>query len=185
MGLLDGYFDPDQFQASGGLLGRLLSLPQMQGLYQPDADRDQAPSAPLLPPLKPIPWPNLQSYGQPRSDLQTAAPDLHSQYQALRPLLGDRNAMLATVNPDIGRTLIAQALANQRPDIAGDVSSGNNAEEQGAGSFGAYGNKPVTPGIVGTPMMTLAQAGPRLGRNADAVADASGDPAADSYARHS
>ena len=40
MGLLDGYFDPKQFQARDGLLGRLLSLPQMQGLYQPDADFD-------------------------------------------------------------------------------------------------------------------------------------------------
>ena len=40
MSLFEGYFDPEQFQAGGGLLGRLLSLPQMQGLYQPGADFD-------------------------------------------------------------------------------------------------------------------------------------------------
>ncbi|MFH1343607.1 MAG: hypothetical protein ABIL01_20740 [Pseudomonadota bacterium] len=39
MGLLDGYFDPEEFQASG-LLGRLLSLPQMLGLYQSGMDFD-------------------------------------------------------------------------------------------------------------------------------------------------
>lgn len=45
MGLFDEYFDPEQFQASGGLLGRLLSLPQMQGLYRPNVDDlDPAPS---------------------------------------------------------------------------------------------------------------------------------------------
>lgn len=32
MGLLDGYPDPERFQAGGGLLGRLLLLPQMQGV---------------------------------------------------------------------------------------------------------------------------------------------------------
>jgi hypothetical protein len=44
MGLFDGYFDPEQFQASGGLLGRLLSLQQQQGQYQPGGDFDQAPA---------------------------------------------------------------------------------------------------------------------------------------------
>jgi hypothetical protein len=38
MGLFDRYFDPEQFRASGGLLGRLLSLPQMQGLHQRNVD---------------------------------------------------------------------------------------------------------------------------------------------------
>jgi len=37
MGLFDGYFDPQQFGEGGGLLGRLLALQPMQGLYQPDA----------------------------------------------------------------------------------------------------------------------------------------------------
>jgi hypothetical protein len=35
MSLFDGYFDPDQFEAAGGLLGRLMSLQQQQGQYQP------------------------------------------------------------------------------------------------------------------------------------------------------
>jgi hypothetical protein len=100
MGLLDGYLDPEQFQASGGLLGRLLSLPEMQGLYQPSPDDlDQAPSVPQMPPLRPMPWPTLLGYGQSLSNSQTAASNLTSQYQALRPVLGDHNAMLATVNP--------------------------------------------------------------------------------------
>lgn len=34
MGLFDDYFDPQQFEG-GGLLGRLLSLQQQQGQYQP------------------------------------------------------------------------------------------------------------------------------------------------------
>ena len=42
-----------------------------------------------------------------------APQDMHSQYQALRPLLGDPGAMLATVHPEAGRTLVAQALAGQ------------------------------------------------------------------------
>jgi len=112
MGLFDGYVDPEQFRDSGGLLGRLLSL-QQQGQYQPSAGFDQAPSVPQTPALQPTPWPNLPGYGSSSSE-PTAAPNLTSQYQALRPVLGDHNAMLATVNPEIGKTLIAQALANQQ-----------------------------------------------------------------------
>jgi len=52
--------------------------------------------------------------GQPPSAPQTPGQDPHSQYQALRPMLGDRNAMLATVHPEIRQTLIAQALAGQQ-----------------------------------------------------------------------
>jgi hypothetical protein len=35
MGLFDDYFDPQQFGDGGGLFGRLLSLQQQQGQYQP------------------------------------------------------------------------------------------------------------------------------------------------------
>ena len=35
MGLFDGYLDPQQFQDSGGLLGRLLFLQQQQGQDRP------------------------------------------------------------------------------------------------------------------------------------------------------
>jgi hypothetical protein len=55
MGLFDGYFDPERFHDSGGLLGRLLSLQQLQGLFHsgeafdPQASADgQAPSMPQL-----------------------------------------------------------------------------------------------------------------------------------------
>jgi hypothetical protein len=144
MGLLDGYFDPEQFRASGGLLGRLLSLPEMQGLYRPDADLAQAPSAPQMPPLQPMLRPYLPSYGQPPSDGQTPAPDLHSQYQALRPILGDRNAMFATVNPDVGKTLIAQALANQQPGDTGNVVS-----------VGYRGGIPIPTGPVAPPPIPM------------------------------
>jgi hypothetical protein len=48
MGLFDGYFDPDQFQDSGGLLGRLLSLQSMQGQHQPSDGFDSKVSATAL-----------------------------------------------------------------------------------------------------------------------------------------
>ncbi len=35
MGLFDGYFDPEQFGESGGLLGRLLALQPQRGIYNP------------------------------------------------------------------------------------------------------------------------------------------------------
>jgi hypothetical protein len=114
MGLLDGYFDPQQFGEGGGLLGRLLALQQSQGLYQPDAKLDQALSASPVPLPQPMSWPTLPGYGPTSSSSQAAAPNPALQYQALLPILGDRNAMLATIHPDIGRTLIAQALANQQ-----------------------------------------------------------------------
>ena len=49
MGLFDGYFDPQQFEASGGLLGRLMSLQRQQDGYDPDAGLDPPLRAP--PPL--------------------------------------------------------------------------------------------------------------------------------------
>jgi hypothetical protein len=123
MGLFDGYFDPQQFGESGGLLGRLLALLQHQAQYQPKAGFDETALAPHTPVLQPMRWPNLPGYG-PSSGEQAAAPNLISQYQALRRILGDHNAMIATVNPDIGKALIAQALASQqRPDNTGDVGS--------------------------------------------------------------
>ena len=57
------------------------------------------------------------------SSSQAAAPNPGLQYQALRPILGDRNAMFATIDPDIGRTLIAHALANQQPGNTKNVVS--------------------------------------------------------------
>jgi hypothetical protein len=48
--------------------------------------------------------------------------DLNSQYQALRPILGDHNALLAIVHPEFGKTktLMTQALAGRiKPGHAG------------------------------------------------------------------
>jgi hypothetical protein len=130
MGLFDGYFDPQQFGNGGGLLGRLLALQQSQGLYQPGANLDQLPSAPPVPQLQsqPTSWPILPSHGPTSSSSQTAAPNPALQYHALRPILGDRNAMLATVHPDIGKTLIAQALANQQPGNTENVVSASDKQ---------------------------------------------------------
>jgi hypothetical protein len=210
MGLFDSYFDPDQFQGSGGLLGRLLSLQPLQDQYQPGAGFDlqsaasgrtaSAPQTPLSSPIAsstspsagqtPLapPTPDLGqtqnvaigNYQMPqfgRADGSQAAPlppdlgdrltagfqswahtpvgnpfaalangvtalgsgqrtdpagiaqqnlqpaaadpanasqDLNTRYQALRPVLGDRNAMLAIVHPELGQSLMAQALAGQR-----------------------------------------------------------------------
>jgi hypothetical protein len=122
MGLLDGYYDPQQFADSGGLLGRLLSLQPQLGQNQPGAGFDQPASAPQITAPAPLSWPISPDSGQTSSASQTSASDLHSQYQTLRPILGDYNAMLATVHPEAGKTLIAQALANQQRDnTAGNV----------------------------------------------------------------
>jgi hypothetical protein len=203
MGLLDSYFDPEQFEAGGGLIGRLLSLQQMQGQYLPSdgsnpqlsANNGQTAAAPMSAPF-PMPRPTspgngpaiepqTPDYGQTqnipigdyqmpqfgRADVSRAAQplpdfgdrlragfeswadtpvgnpiaavangiaglvsgqrtdptglaqqiphmrdpygntprDLHSRYQALRPILGDQDAMLAVVHPAVGRTLTTQA----------------------------------------------------------------------------
>jgi hypothetical protein len=62
--------------------------------------------------------------------------NLNLQYQALRPILGDHNAMLAIVHPEVGKGLIAQALAGQ-------AKSGNTADADPAGIGQAgLGNEP-------------------------------------------
>ena len=71
MGLLDGYFDPEQFQASGGLLGRLRSLQGYDGQYGSVADPNSPnatanaqppPWSQMLAPLG-MPAPNLPGNG--------------------------------------------------------------------------------------------------------------------------
>jgi hypothetical protein len=74
----DGYslvpVDYDPFAADGPIQQAQTQLASQPQTY---AGLDQSPSAP-----------------------QTPGQDPHSQYQALRPMLGDRNAMLATVYPE-------------------------------------------------------------------------------------
>jgi hypothetical protein len=89
---------------------------QLASQPQPDAGFAQPPSAPQTPGSAP-PLPSMvPNGGQPPSVPQPPGQDPHSQYQALRPMLGDRNAMLATVYPELRQALIAQALAaRQQP----------------------------------------------------------------------
>lgn len=69
MGLFDDYFDPDQFQDSGGLLGRLLSLrPDLDSSQSNDGVNSQSPfegasfaSQVLSPPVVPQISPNAAS----------------------------------------------------------------------------------------------------------------------------
>jgi hypothetical protein len=87
---------------------------QLESQPQPNAGFDQPPSAPQTPPSAPPLPPIVPNDGQAPSVPQPPGQDLHSQYRALRPMLGDRNAMLATVYPEVRQTLIAQALAGQQ-----------------------------------------------------------------------
>ena len=87
---------------------------QLASQPQPNAGSDQPPSAPQTPPSAPPLSPIGPNDGQAPSVPQPPGQDPHSQYQALRPVLGDRNAMLATVYPEVRQTLIAQALAGQQ-----------------------------------------------------------------------
>ena len=114
MGLFDGYVDPQSFADRGGLLGRLLSL--RPDLAQDEAGADQPAATLQAPALAPLSWPssafwpNAQVGGQTSTSLQPQpASDPHSQYEALRPALGDYHAMLATVHPEVSQSLIAQA----------------------------------------------------------------------------
>lgn len=111
MGLFDDCFNPRQFGEGGGLLGRLLALQQQQGQCPMGGSFDEATSASLTPVTQLMRRANPPGYGQPVFGSPTAAPNLTSQYQALRQVLGDHDAMMATINPDVGKTLIAQALA--------------------------------------------------------------------------
>jgi hypothetical protein len=110
MALFDDYLAPRQFGEGGGLLGRLLALQQQQNQYQPGAGFDTAPVPQMAPPT---PWSNLPG-DRASSGERSAAPNLNSQYRALRSVLGDHNAMLATVDPETRKALVAQSLAGQQ-----------------------------------------------------------------------
>jgi hypothetical protein len=78
MGLLDGYFDPQQFGEGGGLLGRLLALQQQQSQYQPAPPQTSAPQAPE----RGMAWPGLPHYDPAPFSLWNAAQNLPAQYTA-------------------------------------------------------------------------------------------------------
>jgi hypothetical protein len=87
---------------------------QLASQPQQNAGFDQPPSAPQTPGFVPPLPPTVPNGGQAPSVPQPPGQDPHSQYQALRPMLGDRNAMLATVYPEVRQTLIAQAPAGRQ-----------------------------------------------------------------------
>ena len=294
MGLFDSYFDPEQFQDSGGLVGRLLSLEQQQGAYQPgqgftsqsDGSRGATssnpiisaqPASPRIPmptprPMVPVSDPQTPQIGPPpingiddnqaspdigdrlsagfqnwahtpvgnpfaalangisglysgqRSDATGVAlsqapgaaqspeladrlsagfqswahtpvgnpfaaiangisgfgsgrrndpaavaqqifsapasaagnpsQDLHAQYQALRPILGDRNAMLAVIDPRAGQTMVAQALdGSNRSGAAGNTDSTNEDQPKSADRSSQTANvrRPGTAASPGIP----------------------------------
>ena len=79
------------------------------------------------------------------TDPAAGSQDLNARYQALRPVLGDRNAMLVIVHPEVGQSLMAQALARQpkagstgadaaggdRPGVAGQTNPAGNGPSPG------------------------------------------------------
>ena len=70
--------------------------------------------------------------------------DLNSQYQALRSVLGDHNAMLAIVHPEVGRELIAQALGRQTSSgDTGDTAPGNKASSTPGGQPPVLSKAPI------------------------------------------
>jgi hypothetical protein len=86
MGLFDGYFEPQQFADSGGLLGRLLSLrPDLAQNQRQDTGFDQLPSAPQAPAHTPLLWPTLPISGSMPFAPQLPAQDLHSQLGTITP----------------------------------------------------------------------------------------------------
>jgi hypothetical protein len=87
---------------------------QQESQPQTGAGFDQPPSTPQTPGSAPPLPPIVPNDGQGPSVPQPPGQYPHSQYQALRPMLGDRNTMLATVYPQVRQTPIAQALAGQQ-----------------------------------------------------------------------
>ena len=104
MGLFDGYLDPQQFQDSGGLLGRLLFLQQQQGQDRPGEGFDpqittvgQAPFVPWAPLAASIPRSTLPDNERMPSG-QMPTQNLQSQYEALPGRAGDfANGVFASV----------------------------------------------------------------------------------------
>src|SRR6478735_8497130 len=105
MALFDSYFDPQQFQDGGGLLGRLLSLRQQQDQYQPDAGFDQriptdGPSASM--PRTPVSVAMPQST-VPAPEATSSGPQTPDYGQTQNIAIGDYQM------PQFGRVDVSQA----------------------------------------------------------------------------
>jgi len=109
-----GYYDPAQFEASGGLLGRLLSLQRQQGML-PDPDLD-LPSAGFQPTTSPPPQLNA-------SEAASAAQNLQAQLESLRAALAGGNAVAGIGSLPPGSSPIARPPASQ-PQAGGAQPAG-------------------------------------------------------------
>jgi hypothetical protein len=137
MGLFDGYFDAEQFQDSGGLLGRLLSLQQQQGQYQSAAGFDsqvaangQASSEPQISALLPTLRPTLPTNGP------AASPPTPDYGQTQNIPIGNDYQM-----PQFGRADVSLP-AQQPPDLGDRLSAGfqNWAHTPVGNPFAAFAN---------------------------------------------
>ena len=178
MGLFDSYFDPEQFQDSGGLLGRLLSLQQQQGQYQsapgfnaqPESVDAQAQPAAI--PM-PAPRPTLPQTPDDRPRQTIAVGDYQmpqfgsadpSQGLQQPPGIGDRLsagfqswAQTPVGNPFAGLANgIAGFNSGQRTDPAGVVPSQIPAQAPDPGDRLSAGFQSWAHTPVGNPFAALA-----------------------------
>ncbi|OIQ63698.1 hypothetical protein GALL_547600 [mine drainage metagenome] len=119
MGLFDSYFDPEQFQDSGGLLGRLLSLQGQQDQYQPGAGFDGQGSAygqPAAAPQTPV-FPAVALPASTNVAPATIAPQPPDYGQTQDIAIGNSQM------PQFGRADIAQA-APPAPDFCDRLNAG-------------------------------------------------------------
>jgi hypothetical protein len=106
MGLFDDYFDPQQFQGEGGLLGRLVSLQQQQGQYQPSQGLDAGiqPAAAASPPQ----FPSAESSTPLAAASQISGPTSYIPVgNYLMPQFGGAGVSQPAPAPDLGDRLSA------------------------------------------------------------------------------
>jgi hypothetical protein len=151
MGLFDSYFDPQQFQDSGGLLGRLLSLQQQQGQYQPDAGFD----------------PQMQADGQTPSALQAPL----SMPMAAPTLPNGAITQPAPQAPDYGQTRNIAIGDYQMPQFGNADALQGTSQQPGFGDRLSAGVQSWAQTPVGSPFAALANgiAGFGAGQRTDAA----------------
>ena len=218
MGLFDGYFDPEQFQDSGGLLGRLRSLQQQQGQFQSGPGFNaqpasaSAPSQPAAIPM-PAPRPTLPQTpdDQPRQTIavgdyqmpQFGAADTSQELQQ-PPGIGDRLSagFQSWAHTPVGNPLAGLAngiggfSSGQRTDPASIVPSQIPAQTPNLGDRLSSGFQSWAHTPVGSPFAALANgvSGFSSGQRSDPAAvaqriltsqaDTTGNPAPDPHAQY-
>jgi hypothetical protein len=174
MGLFDSYFDPQTFSDEGGLLGRLRSLQQEQGQYQPGAGFDQTSSVPQTLSFadngQASPIPQTPDYGQTQNIgiggyqmPQFGRADIPQPLQP-PPDLGDRlsSGFQSWAHTPVGSPMAALANgitgfgSGQRTDQAGVAPSQtpSPAPDLGDRLSAGFQNWAHTP--VGNPMAAIA-----------------------------